>query len=75
MIDLDLQLALWINYTDPLGLLVGAGGEEQDVLVDEHAQGDERHVEPVQEVLDRDVHVGLHVLLVVEVEDTLGIMA
>ena len=47
MIDLDLQLALWINYTDPLGLLVGAGGEEQDVLVDEHAQGDERHVEPV----------------------------
>ena len=74
MLDLDLQLALWVNHTDPLGLLIGAGGEEQDVLVDEHAQGDERHVEPVQEVLDRDVHVGLHVLLVVEVEDTLGIM-
>ena len=73
MIDLDLQLALWVDHTDPLGLLIGAGGEEQDVLVDEHAQGDERHVEPVQEVLDRDVHVGLHVLLVVEVEDTLGL--
>ena len=75
MIYLHLQLALWVNHTNPLGLLIGARGEEQDVLVDEHAQGDERHVEPVQEVLDRDVHVGLHVLLVVEVEDTLGIMA
>ena len=38
MLDLDLQLALWVNHTDPLGLLIGAGGEEQDVLVDEHAQ-------------------------------------
>ena len=74
MIKLHLQLALWVDHTDPLGLLIGAGGEEQHVLVDEHAQGDERHVEPVQEVLDRDVHVGLHVLLVVEVEDTLGIV-
>ena len=73
MIKLDLQLALWVDHTDPLGLLIGAGGEEQHVLVDEHAQGDERHVEPVQEVLDRDVHVGLHVLLVVEVEHTLGL--
>ena len=74
MIYLHLQLALWVNHTNPLGLLIGARGEEQDVLVDEHAQGDERHVEPVQEVLDRDVHVGLHVLLVVEVEDALGIV-
>ena len=73
MIKLHLQLALWVDHTDPLGLLIGAGGEEQHVLVDEHAQGDERHVEPVQEVLDRDVHVGLHVLLVVEVEHTLGL--
>ena len=73
VIYLHLQLALWVNHTNPLGLLIGARGEEQDVLVDEHAQGDERHVEPVQEVLDRDVHVGLHVLLVVEVEHTLGL--
>ena len=42
-------------------------------MVDEHPKRDEGHVEPVQEVLDRDVHVGLHVLLVVEVEDTLGL--
>ena len=74
VIYLHLQLALWVNHTNPLGLLIGARGEEQDVLVDEHAQGDERHVEPVQEVLDRDVHVGLDVLLVVEVEDALGIV-
>ena len=44
------------------------------MLVDEHPQGDEGHVEPVQEVLDRDIHVLLDTLLVVELKDALDKM-
>ena len=41
------------------------------MLVDEHPEGDEGHVEPVQEVLDGNIHVLLNMLLVVELKDTL----
>ena len=68
---LNLQFTLRINHSYPLGLLVSARGEEQDVLVDEHPEGDEGHVEPVQEVLDGNIHVLLNMLLVVELKDTL----
>ena len=68
---LNLQFTLRINHSYPLGLLVSARGEEQDVLVDEHPEGDEGHVEPVQEVLDRDIHVLLDTLLVVELKHAL----
>ena len=66
-----LQFTLRINHSYPLGLLVSARGEKQDVLVDEHPEGDEGHVEPVQEVLDGNIHVLLNMLLVVELKDTL----
>ena len=67
----NLQLAFWVNHTNPLGLQVSTRRKEQDVLVDEHPQGDEGHVEPVQEVLNRDIHVLLDTLLVVELKDAL----
>ena len=66
-----LQFTLRIDHSYPLGLLVSARGEKQDVLVDEHPEGDEGHVEPVQEVLDGNIHVLLNMLLVVELKDTL----
>ena len=66
-----LQFTLRIDHSYPLGLLVSARGEKQDVLVDEHPEGDEGHVEPVQEVLDGNIHVLLNMLLVVELKDAL----
>ena len=68
---LNLQLALGINHSNSFGLLISTRCEEEDVLVDEHTEGDEGHVEPVQEVLDGNIHVLLNVLLVVELKDTL----
>ena len=70
----NLQLAFWVNHSNPLGLQVSTRRKEQDVLVDEHPQGDEGHVEPVQEVLNRDIHVLLDTLLVVELKDALDEM-
>ena len=67
----NLQLAFWVDHSNPLGLLIGTRGKEEYVLVDEHAEGDEGHVEPVQEVLNRNIHVLLNVLLVVELKDAL----
>ena len=68
---LNLQLALGINDSNPFGLLIGTRGKEEDMLVDEHPERDEGHVEPVQEVLDGNIHVLLNMLLVVELKDTL----
>ena len=67
----NLQFALRVNHSNPLGLLISTRCKEQDVLVDEHAEGDEGHVEPVQEVLDGNIHVLLNMLLVVELKDAL----
>ena len=67
----NLELAFWVNHSNPLGLQISTRRKEQDVLVDEHPKGDEGHVEPVQEVLNRDIHVLLNMLLVVELNDAL----
>ena len=67
----NLQFAFWVDHSNPLGLQVSTRCKEQDVLVDEHPKGDEGHVEPVQEVLNRDIHVLLDMLLIVELKDAL----
>ena len=45
--------------------------EKEGVLVDEHAHGDAGHVEPVEEVLDGHVRLVVHLVRLLQLEDSL----
>ena len=45
--------------------------EKEGVLVDEHPHGDAGHVEPVEEVLDGHVRLVVHLVRLLQLEDSL----
>ena len=51
--------------------MIGVWFEKEGVLVDEHAHGDAGHVEPVEEVLDGHVRLVVHLVRLLQLEDSL----
>ena len=51
--------------------MIGVWFEKESVLVDEHAHGDAGHVEPVEEVLDGHVRLVVHLVRLLQLEDSL----
>ena len=51
--------------------MIGVWFEKEGVLVDEHAHGDAGHVEPVEEVLDGHVRLVVHLMRLLQLEDSL----
>ena len=56
----------------PIGIVICVWFKEQGVLVDEHAHGDARHVEAVEEVLDRHVRLVIQPVCILQLQYSLG---